>query len=272
MRFRSSRPSGHAPRQLISRRLVVAAAFGAVLLLATAVGASADPSIGDKRAQAQAILAEVQQLDADLAGTIEAWNYPNIELDEIDVDLETNARHLVIAKNSLVVAQKRIGKRLRDLYIYGSGDSTLEVILGARSLDDIISRLDAIGRVSRQDATLLTEVKRFRKEVETRRGQLQKARAEQARIVAERAAQKSSIESRLAERQRLLSSVKDEIARLQAEERARQARLAAEARARLRAQQLAAVEAQNQQADATFSAQQPVIRRPRLRTAARPPR
>jgi cell wall-associated NlpC family hydrolase len=226
------------------RRFVVAAALGAAMLLATAVGASADPSISDKRAQAQAIIAEVQQLDADLAGTIEAWNYANIELDKIEVDLETNARHLVVAKKSLVVAQGRIATRLRDLYIRGDGDSTLEVLIGSSSLDAIIARLDAIERVSRQDARVLTAVKRFRKEVETRRSELQKARADQAQIVAERAAQKSTIESRLAEREQLLASVKDEIAKLEAEERARQVRLAAEARARLEAQRRAALEAQ----------------------------
>jgi peptidoglycan DL-endopeptidase CwlO len=244
VRFRANRPSGHTTGQSISRRVVLVAVSGMFMLLATAVGASADPSIDDKRAQAQAIMAEVQQLDADLAGTIESWNYANIELDRIEVDLDTNARHLVVAKGSLVVARGRIATRLRDLYIRGDSDSTLEVLLGARSLDDIIAGLDAIERVSRQDGRVLTAVKRFRKEVESRRSQLQKARADQAQIVAERAAQKATIESRLAEREQLLASVKDEIAKLQAEERARQVRLAAEARARLEAQRLAALEAQ----------------------------
>jgi cell wall-associated NlpC family hydrolase len=215
--------------------------------VSVAVGpASADPSITSKRAQAQAILAQVQELDADLGQTIESWNYANIELDRIDDELDTNARHLVTAKKSLVVAQVRISTRLRDLYVNGSGDSTLEVLLGARSLDEVVDRLDAIQRVSHQDTTILASVKRFKKEVESRRTQLRDAREDQARIVAERAAQKEAIEGRLAERQRLLASVKDEIARLQAEERARQARLAAEARERLRAQRLALLQAQNE--------------------------
>ena len=198
-------------------------------------------------------MAEVQQLDADLAGTIEAWNGAQLELDEIDVDLEVNARHLVTAKKSLVVAQDRISQRLRDLYVNGDGDSTLEVLLGAQSLDDVIARLDAIERVSHQDAKVLAAVKRFRKEVETRRANLQKARTSQASIVAERAEQKSYIESRLSEREQLLASVKDEIVRLQAEERARQVRLAAEARARLQAQQLAALQAQAEEDAAVAS-------------------
>jgi cell wall-associated NlpC family hydrolase len=228
---------------------VFVAALAAGLLLA--VGPASGQSVTSKRAQAEAIVAEVQQLDSSLAKSIEAYNYANVELDRIDQDLVSNGRHLVAARKSLVVAQGRIAERLRDLYVNGEGDSTLEVILGSQSLDDIIARLDAIERVSSQDARILKTVKQYRKEVETRRARLHEARADQARLVSERAAQKASIEGRLAERQQLLASVKDEIAELQAEERARQAALAAQARARAQAQQLA-VQAQQDTVQATY--------------------
>ena len=173
--------------------------------LALAVGpASADPDIGDKQAQAQAILAELDSLDQSLAVAIEAYNYANVELDRIDVDLDKNARHLVAARKSLKVSQKRIAKRLRDLYVKGDGDSTLEVLLGSKSLDDVIARVEAIQRVSSQDARILNAVKRYKAEVEAHRKSLQDSRAEQARIVDERASQKASIEGQLAERQALL--------------------------------------------------------------------
>jgi peptidoglycan DL-endopeptidase CwlO len=218
---------------------IVLAALAAALLFAVGP-ASADPSISSKQAQAQAIVAEMGQLDADIAQMAEAWNLAKIELDRIDVQLEVNGRHLVAARKSLNIAQRRIAGRLHDLYVNGEGDSTLEVIFGSSSLDDIIARLDAIQRVSSEDTRILSEVKRYRKAVETRRAELRDARADQARLVAERAAQKASIESRLAERQRLYESVKDEIAQMQAEERRRQAALVAQARARLEAARLAA--------------------------------
>jgi cell wall-associated NlpC family hydrolase len=220
-----------------------------------AVGPASGQTITSKQQQAQAIMAQVDQLGRDVEQAAEAWNYAKIELNRIDLDLAKNQRHLVAAKKSLVIAQARIEKRLRDLYVNGNGDSTLEVLLGARSLDDIVTRLDAIERVSKQDAKVLNEVKRYRKEVETRRKQLQRARSDQERIVAERAALKSSIESRLAEQQQLLASVKDEIVQMRAAERERQARLAAEARARLQAlqaQQQAALTVQNESVDAGF--------------------
>jgi cell wall-associated NlpC family hydrolase len=72
---------------------------------------------------------------------------------------------------------------------------------------------------------------------------LRDARSEQASLVAERASQKASIESRLAERERLYESVKVEIDRMVAEEQRRQAVLAQQARARLEAQRLAAQQA-----------------------------
>src|SRR5439155_7709380 len=66
---------------------------------------------------------------------------------------------------------------------------------------------------------------------------LKKADSAQRREVAERAAEKAAVERSLVERQQLVASIKGEIARLQAEELARQARLQREAAARLAAQQ-----------------------------------
>lgn len=233
--------------------LVVALAAGAVL----AAGSASAQTIESKREQARAIMAQIEQLDLEVAQAAEAWNLANIELDRIEADLASNSRHLAAARKSLRVAQERIAQRLRDLYVNGDGDTTLEVILGARSLDEVLDRFEAVQRVSRQDAEILWEVKRYRREVEARRARLQEARERQERIVAERAAQRRAIEARLAERQRLLASVQDEIARMQAEERRRQARLAAQARARLAAQRLAAQEAVASAADAGLSASAP---------------
>jgi cell wall-associated NlpC family hydrolase len=217
-------------------------------LLLGAGAASADPGIQDKQAQAQAIMAELENLDANLAVSIEAYNYANVELDRIDGELDVNERHLVAARKSLNVAQARIAERLRDIYVNGDGDTTLEVLLGSKSLDDIIARIDAIERVSSQDSRILAEVREYRRQVHEHRDKLKDARAQQAEQVADRAAQKASIESQLADRQQLLASVKDEIERMQAEERRRQAELAAQARARaaaaLAAQEAAASVAQ----------------------------
>jgi cell wall-associated NlpC family hydrolase len=106
-------------------------------------------------------------------------------------------------------------------------------LLGASSIDDLVSRIDTVDRVSEQSTEVLKQVKVFRTVVRTRRARLKNAHVQQERLVAERSAQKASIEGQLAERQQLLSSIKSEIDRIQAAERAQQAQLAAQARARL---------------------------------------
>jgi peptidoglycan DL-endopeptidase CwlO len=218
-----------------------------------AVGQASGQTITSKRQQAEAIMAQVDSMQANLEQTIESWNYANIQLSKIDSDLASNTKHLAAAKKSLVVAQARIAERLRDLYMNGQGDSTLEVILGSSSLDDIITRLDAIERVSKQDSQILRTVKEYRKEVETRREKLQNARTKQAQIVAQKAAEKQSIESQIAEQNQLLASVKDEIAKIRAEEARRQAALAAQAQARAQAAAQLAQQASQEASQQTYA-------------------
>lgn len=210
------------------------------VLLTVASSAVANPSIDAKRAQARAILADVQKTDAQLEQAIESYNYANDRLGKIDADLRSNAHHLAVARKSLGVAQANVAERLRSLYVNGDNAGAIEVILGAESLDDLLSRLDMVERVSDQDAQVLQDVRAFRKEVEHRRERLASARDDQAKVVAERASRRQWIEAQLAERQRKLAGIQDEIERLKAEEARRQAILEAQARARLAARQAAA--------------------------------
>jgi len=129
-------------------------------------------------------------------------------------------------------AQAAIASRLVSLYKQGD-PSVVELLLGASSLTDLVDRVDTVNRVSDQYVRIVRDVKRFRTEIRRDQRALRRSLQKQKRALAERAARKAAIEGQLAERQRLLSSIKDEIVKLQAEEAARQRRLAAAARARL---------------------------------------
>jgi cell wall-associated NlpC family hydrolase len=197
--------------------------------------AAAEPSIADKQAEANSVLAQIQEIDGQLGSAIEAWNGAKLRLSKIEGELETNAQHLKIARSSLKASQKHLAERLVALYVNGADASAMEVLLGAKSLDDLLSQLDTVSRVSEQDARVLGQVKSFRNAVQVRKAKLQRARAAQKREVAELEARRSSIESQLRERERMLASIKDQIASLEAAEAQRQARLAAEARRRVAA-------------------------------------
>jgi peptidoglycan DL-endopeptidase CwlO len=226
-------------RKTVCVRWVPAILIIVVAALAAAVPGSAD-RIQDKKAEAQRVLAEIDQLDRDLGKAVEAYDASTIKLQHITHELTVNRHELQVARGNLGQAERRLESRLREIYMSGQADSAVEVLLGAHSLDDVINRMDTANRVSAQDEQVLRQVRVYKRDVEVRNTALRRAHHAQQQVVAQRAAAKSRIENGLADRKRLLSSIKGEIQRLQAEEAAHQALLAAQARARLVAQQQAA--------------------------------
>jgi cell wall-associated NlpC family hydrolase len=207
--------------------------FFVLVALVAAPAAHATPSVSSKQAQAQSVLAQIQGLDANLERAVDAYNLANERLGQIQSDLRENKLELRLARRNLTRSQQMLSQRLVQMYTSGDENTGLEVLLGASSIDELISRIDTMNRVSDQSTEVLRQVKIYRAVVKERRARLKTAHVEQARLVAERSAQKASIEGQLAERRQLLSSIKSEIAQIQAAEQARQAELAAQARARL---------------------------------------
>jgi peptidoglycan DL-endopeptidase CwlO len=211
------------------------AALASLAALAAATPASAEPKIAEKQAQAERVLGEIRAIDADLGHVIDAYNAAQERLDAIEAEQTRNKRRLVIARSNYAKAQAVLQGRLVALYQAGEAN-VVEVLLGATSLGQVLDRVDAVSRVSEEDARIAREVRAFRAEIKRRKRELARARVEQAQVVAERAARRRLIERQLAERQRLLAQVKDEIARLQAAEAERQRRLEEQARERLASQ------------------------------------
>jgi cell wall-associated NlpC family hydrolase len=215
------------------KRLAAPLILALVAALVVTGGATPAPgSIDAKQAEAQRVLGQIQSLDSNLERAIEAYNLANERLKAVKADLAENKRELGIARANLRRAHAVLAEHAVAIYTSTSGDSTLEVLLDATSLDDLLSRVEAVGRVSDQGSQVLGEVVTFRNDVRTHRARLKRAKKRADELVAERRQRKASIESQLATRRSLLNSIRGEIARMQAAERARQAELERQARAR----------------------------------------
>jgi len=212
--------------------LLVAAALAGTLLAGSR--ADANPDVRAKQAQAQTIVAQVQALGEEVGAAAERFNGANYRLQQLTSELRMTRRDLARARSMQRSAQDRLAARLVQLYT-SDEPGALEVILGAESLDDVLNVLETRERVADQDAAIVEQVHAHRTRVAQRAQQLRRARVEQANVVKQRAAERASIEAKLAERQRLLGSVRAEIAQLQAQEQARQAELERQARAALAA-------------------------------------
>jgi len=230
------RPSTRIFRVLVaSGRKRQAQAFAlCIAMLCAAASANATPgTVAAKQAQAQQVLAQIQKIDDSLGAAVESYNLANVRLKKIESDQRENRVQLKLTRANLKIAQASLAARLVTSYTSTQDNSTLSVLLGATSLDDLLNRIEAVNSTSQQDASIVQQVTSFKAAIQSRRTALRLAHSEQQTIVAQKAAQKQRIESQLASRRQLLSSIKGQIAQMRAVEAAQQRQLAAEARSRL---------------------------------------
>jgi peptidoglycan DL-endopeptidase CwlO len=217
------------------RRQAQAFLVGLAALFAVA-SASAAPTVASKQAEARQVLGQIQQIDRSLGAAVEAYNLANVRLRKIEGDLRENRRQLDVARTNLKVAQESLSTGLVTAYTSTQDNSTLAVLLGSTSLEDLLNKIETINSTARQDTSIVSQVTSFKAAVKRNRTALRNAHAEQQDVVAQRAAQRQRIESQLASRRQLLSSIKGEIERIRAAEAAQQRQLAASAQARLAGQ------------------------------------
>jgi len=220
------------------------AGFCAVLVAALLAGdlsaASPKERLRQKRAEADAVLAQVNALNQSLEASVEAWNGARYELDVTRRELVVDRRRLHAAERQRRVAIAHVAARLRSLYESSDEDqSTLGILLGSASVSEILDRLDAARAVADADKRLTAQATAARNKY-----------AHAARVAAavvrrrtvaldQRDRERTRIATMLDEHKRLLASVQSEVDTLQAQEAAQQARLRIEARARLAAEERA---------------------------------
>jgi cell wall-associated NlpC family hydrolase len=217
-------------RQAPALVIVIAAACVAA---GTATG---DPSISAKQAQGRQIMAQLTQLDGSLQRATNLYQDSTRKLHAIEHSLKINKIALHAARVNLRRSQQALMQRLVTIYTSRNDQSTLAVLLGAQSIDDLVNRIEAVRSVSSQDVAVMNEVIGFKRAVTVHQHALATAHRLQARLVQQRAAAKSRISSQLAREKRLYASVKGEIARLIQASQARQLALARAATIRNNAQ------------------------------------
>jgi peptidoglycan DL-endopeptidase CwlO len=228
LRHRACRLNAH-----LVKRQAQAFLLGVVALVAAA-SANADPgSVASKQAQAQQVLSQIQQIDQSLGAAVEQYNFANVKLHRIEGDMRENKKQLALARANLKISQKSLAARLVTAYTSSEDNSTLAVLLGSTSFEDLLNRVETINSTSTQDANIVRQVRSSKLAIQQHELHLRDAHAAQQQIVAQKAAQRRHIESQLSARRSLLSSIRGEIQRLKAAEAAQQRQLEVAAQARI---------------------------------------
>ena len=198
--------------------------------------------IDAKKAEARQVYDQVIELDQSLSRADEQINLATLRLAHVKEEQRLNRRELIIARRNLGRGREMIQKRLVSLYT-SRNPTTLELILGATSIGDLLTRIDNANRVSSVDSQVVHQVIQFKAAVQRHATELRSERIYAQHLVAQRRAIRASVAARLAERERLLSSIKNDISRLEAQEAARRLPAVRAAQARIAAAQAAQAQA-----------------------------
>jgi cystine transport system substrate-binding protein len=142
-------------------------------------GAGPSPSVAtlraddaDLAAKSRAAVLELYSLDTRLAAARQRLAALQSMARTLEAQRVTLQRALQVARLDTRLSQVRLGDRLRFIYEHGT-TSSLDIFMGAKSLEDALTQLDDYSRVSAADADVLLQV-------ETSKHRMQRLRAELA--------------------------------------------------------------------------------------------
>ena len=133
---------------MLRRQAAVLALLVGVCCVAAAA-ATAAPSIGAKRAEAQRVLVQLQRLDASAQRANSRYQVATERLRRVEHQLAVNRQALGVAHVNLVRGERALARRLVAIYTSQADQSSLAVLLGARSLDDFRSEERRVGKECR---------------------------------------------------------------------------------------------------------------------------
>ena len=143
--------------------------LAAIALLVTATWARADdPAVRDRvaglrtanqsiAARSQNALLELYSLQTRFAQAEQRITALKVRSAEVEDQRVSAQKSLDVARTSFQTAQTQLAARLRQLYVEGDVDP-LAVLLGAESLDEIVSALDGLNRLATQDKEIVAQL------------------------------------------------------------------------------------------------------------------
>ncbi len=155
------------------------AALISLLALALALPAAASP-----RAAHGATVSELKAQLADLRSETRragrAYDRAYWRVDEADVRIERLETRIAATERELSRSRTVLSRRAERMYRTGYGDY-LEVILGADSFEEMITRLDYMQRIGNADASAIRRVERLQRRLDTQLGQSKAERAKRGK-------------------------------------------------------------------------------------------
>ncbi|MEC4184597.1 NlpC/P60 family protein [Adlercreutzia sp. R21] len=234
---------------LLSRRTFVggAAVLGASLCLPAITPLSAHAvTAAEKQAEASAALEKLNALNEQFDHATETYNAALMDQEAAQSRMDEAQTRIDEASARIGVLQDHLGTRARSMYRSGS-TTFLDLLLGATSFQAFAQNWDLLNDMNENDASMVSETKTLRAEVESEKAVYEEQRNVAAAKAQEAEESAAKADALVQEAQNVYDSLSAEAAQLLAEEEA--AREAAALEAARRAEEEAARQAAAEEAN-----------------------
>jgi len=212
------------------RRIAILSLLLGTLLLAFALSTQASASpVADKKARLREVQAKLQGVyhEADLA--VEKYNQATSQLTTVQQQIKENEHLLKVAEYNLDVANTQLQARAESIYKSRDVD-IVDVLFASSSFDDLVTQLNLMERLGNSDVDVVRSIAAYERDIKDRRVKLDADKKAAAKLVTERATQKSEILAVQGRLEQMTAGIKNDIQRIQ-EQQAAAARAAAQAAA-----------------------------------------
>ncbi|MDZ4178432.1 MAG: NlpC/P60 family protein [Coriobacteriia bacterium] len=178
--------------------------------------------LSDKRDEARRVKAQLDELDTQVEIASEDYNDARNKHTALTAEIETTKAELAKATARIDTLQGYLSVRANSMYRSGPLQF-VEVLLGTADFEEFTTTWELLTEMNRKEAEDVASLKEERAKAERYQSELEVKEAEAKVVLDQMTARKKSIESKLAERKRMLVGLESEIAALEAAEAARAA-------------------------------------------------
>lgn len=171
--------------------------------------------------QADAINAEIFQLNREMEVLVENYNMTRIHLDELTMELADSHIRLDDMWARYAAEEKQLSDRV--VSIYKAGEiNVFEIIVNSEDFNEFYVQLGYMKKVNDQDHKLKEQYKYSAREISKLTDEIDVKRLDQLALEKQLGTQKSAVEAMLAEREAMLGQVNIEVQQILEQEAARQ--------------------------------------------------
>jgi cell wall-associated NlpC family hydrolase len=177
----------------------------------------------------RAVQAKLQAVYHEADMVVEKYNQATSQLTTVQLQIKENEHLLKVAEYNLDVANTQLQSRAES--IYKTRDvGIVDVLFASNSFDDLVTQLNLMERLGNSDVDVVKSIAAYEQDIKDRHVKLDADKKAAAKLVSERATQKSAVLAVQGRLEQMTAGIKQDIQRLEAQQAAA-ARAAAQAAA-----------------------------------------